>query len=1794
MALDKITGLEMDDKNPPQRDKITGLPMRDPEGPPVRREWRDAALNPYSYVGGPGGSFTQDELNTLPMGTQMLGRDDAFEARALSQGTWEKWKHGLLKAGVTFGGAFTENTLGVAAGLISVLTGGSFSDTALGKTIDGWNEWAQKSFPNYRTREEEEKRGTLAGMWGANFFADSVMNGFAYTAASIASVMVPAGPVLNISRVLRMARAAQNTSKMKTVVNNLAKSSKIGKPIDDIAAEVVDSPNIWSNIKKGALDAVTRTETILGSAMAEANVEARESKNTFLEEYGNRLLEKKRNEYLENNPDATPLELSKIGLSNEEINDLLKNANYVQNMNFATNAVIVGGTNMLTFGRLMLGRHVDDLAKMKKLHTQTKVDIDGKIIDNRSKLRKLYQKVQGDEPLKGWEKIYIGTLRDSMSEAFQEGMQFVSGTAYVDYFGGKMMGGDVHGMGDLMEAFGDAFTELVNSPEGRESMQIGFLIGGGTSTVRSLGERLLGMKDKPTPMEEYLKVANDPDIVGSNLNIRNLNIKELSFLELEAFKAHKAAVESGDVLGAARAYTVMMDAKVVKAVQSGAFEPLLENVKDLHNMTIEEYGKFLGIDPENITEESKQEAIDGMISDLTEKKNLYENIRKHYARNPITPAITGRIIKKIAPNFFRAEQINDMRRQMAMEHMYVTVSNKRFIKKMYEDLNTELKEFAEMWGMDLMEDQATTVSTDFVSGNVWDKASVESYRKKVEKKKEEERKKNKKFTEEDQTDAVKEDFSAINEHLSKWEAFFNYLEKSEDLKKVVERWKENPTMKENILRQINHLTGQKKDDFTVEEVMDIFAKIEEVTENSKQNPEEVTEFEKLMGKYMTLVGDAAFTQGILQLGGIASKMLQLGIMEAELEFNHSYLNTEEQQESLMSEYIRIKEARLMQSIEEFSGELNINALRGLYGANAEQGADNFLIQDYDVEEPSDPLQKRQWFKNAISHYEEQDKLVDDLKKGILKTKYKKYIKSVLEDLKKRQKENEDLLAQNQKDGKSKSIVRNAFHFMQVYLFSDEVTQNMERAVAMTKGLSDKEIMERMSIRILDVEEGKLASPTSQGAITTIPGFNGDGTKGVYVFFDDMMVGGLVDPEYIQINGESVNTSNLYHLRLLNQDFVKMENGKPIGRSVEGEKFVSALATMRNLFLPLREGETTVISGETLSKELDPKINFFNQSFKEEPFESRPTTAEFFAEKFDTFKYSFVEGMDEGIIGVMHIGDKVEYYFFDGNEWSLIEDENTIVNIEKKEQKIPNNWNRSSYIILPAGDSYVKAILDYPLPTEERKQEVFDTLVSKLTHLVELQKQGADVYKSAVAKMSNEERDLLNLENHPRTFFSAKRSEGFLSGDVYFHLFVEKEGYKDNPPRIKLLVKQKDTLASVTIVFNVVNGVLVGSYADVETGDIIIKDMESLVTFLNGRLKEGAENAQTEEKSMFLSQVAIEGIKQDVKGEFESAKMSVTPTAKINFSPKYKNYTNGLKEYYKGRSEKIKASKEIVKEMRRLRALINQVEALNNSFTETDANHIMPLLLKEDPVHLGNTLYKDVEEIRKLLKDLMSKHLEEALTDAEYFIDFVKFVDSFDNTEFKQPSGPSQEERRASGEAIKAQNKRAREEAMEEDELEVDSKEEETSEIQEEETSEAQEVEETQEEETLETQEEEEPQEIDDIKTFLMDIKIPKDKVDQLTEEQLQQLDTSKSEVEIMKDIMNLTTEAPQNSNITPKTNQEMGVSETDVNRQIELIKEKLELDTQISEEDKSKILKVLNTKNQKTIGSLFERFCKKQ
>ena len=245
------------------------------------------------------------------------------EQRARLQGTGEKWLNGISKALVTTAGAVVENTLGIVAGLGELATGGAYYDNFVGKSVDKGNEWMREAMPNYKTQAENDM--TIGQKLGtANFWADTVANGFGYSLGSLATIYLTGGTGL----IARGVSLAGKGAKMNSMYN-LSKAITTGTQLADKTFKASKSQRL--------LSALNTAEMGLYMSLAESSVEARETQKNAYDSIVARELE------------ARGLQ-SEYQLGEKILSDIRDASYSAGNADFIANLAVLAPTNLLMFG----------------------------------------------------------------------------------------------------------------------------------------------------------------------------------------------------------------------------------------------------------------------------------------------------------------------------------------------------------------------------------------------------------------------------------------------------------------------------------------------------------------------------------------------------------------------------------------------------------------------------------------------------------------------------------------------------------------------------------------------------------------------------------------------------------------------------------------------------------------------------------------------------------------------------------------------------------------------------------------------------------------------------------------------------------------------------------------------------------------------------------------------------------------------------------------------------------------------------------------------------------------------------------------------------------------------------------------------------------------------------------------------------------------------------------------------------------------------------------------------------
>lgn len=639
--ISAITGLSLDEINSRVAEsKPENNIIKDIVGKKV-----DTSVQPLAY-GDPIGNLSKKveltNIYTDPLtsytkyGIALNPFTDWNEERALRQSTGEKWKNGLIKAGITTVGAIAENTLGVLAGLGEMATGGSYYDNFIGKGVDNTNEWAQKNLPNYYT-QAEQNQSVLAGMGTANFWADKVANGVGYSLGSIATMWLGTGE-LGLA-----AKAIGGTAKLASKgAQALGIAGKAGAVLEDAAllgskqlAMYRAGKAIETGAKLERMAGVARFSTAaqrLGVAtqmsLAEASVEARETKNRFIEEQTAK--------WQEENPGQDVPE--------DVMNGIMESANAAGNTAFAINLPILATSNLIMFNNMFKGakvgeRAIYDLGKKEAAAGGKAVEWAQKMGD--SKLAVAFTKAG---------RLFNKPLEGIATEGLQEGAQFATSEFSRDYYGAKFS----DGFGDMSKSIGESLSATFGTKEGLENMLIGAIVGGGTSTISRIGGADSKLaKARTANSEKALEALNSGGLTKvmetmeqNDYNVRRANIME----EAQKVMSNPAATSSQKMQSKQafeRAQTQLIRSEARRYSKMGALDYFIEQLDDAKAMPEKDFKEAFGFDVSisllDQTGKSQAEIVDGVKKtvELSEKRALQVEaiLARYQPKNTLLPKL---------------------------------------------------------------------------------------------------------------------------------------------------------------------------------------------------------------------------------------------------------------------------------------------------------------------------------------------------------------------------------------------------------------------------------------------------------------------------------------------------------------------------------------------------------------------------------------------------------------------------------------------------------------------------------------------------------------------------------------------------------------------------------------------------------------------------------------------------------------------------------------------------------------------------------------------------------------------------------------------------------------------------------------------------------------------------------------------------------------------------------------------------------------------------------------------------
>lgn len=494
---------------------------------------------------------------------------DAKEFRARRQSNAEKVTNGFKKSGVTFAASMLENLSSLPAAIyegIDKKPGTSnLWDNPIGRLADSMKGWSEEKYKNYNTNEYEQK--TAVEKLGSKvYWANEILDGFAYSFASMATALIPSAvKFMPMTRGMKIAGKLMNkANKAKTLeaqyklfknlqynragVNSTnSMGQKLIGPKSTGAPKVSQIQTALDNVKANNIakytKAVEQIESATMMSMAESSVEARESRDVYIE---STLAE----------------EAERLGVDMEDLSpDLISKVNEegrtVGNSVFAFNMAVLSLSNGVMFHKA-----IKSGAGMPKSNLYQKVmsragfkDAAGNPIKG-TVMNKLRGYPGGIVPgggkttmynafdemsvfrkaLHGAKQVGKEMFKSGPTELLQENLQLQASHGVVDYHTDKHFDA---GTEDIIKSFNEAFSYSFGSEEGKESMLIGFIVGSIMGGAGELASKIRSPKTKAAEKKAIQEVMNmyNSGLMDNPLNAVNKSMYQGTIIqEMEAIQ----------------------------------------------------------------------------------------------------------------------------------------------------------------------------------------------------------------------------------------------------------------------------------------------------------------------------------------------------------------------------------------------------------------------------------------------------------------------------------------------------------------------------------------------------------------------------------------------------------------------------------------------------------------------------------------------------------------------------------------------------------------------------------------------------------------------------------------------------------------------------------------------------------------------------------------------------------------------------------------------------------------------------------------------------------------------------------------------------------------------------------------------------------------------------------------------------------------------------------------------------------------------------------------------------------
>lgn len=515
-----------------------------------------------------------DRLNDgsyVPRYESFIAGTDNEERLAKKQGAWDKWGRGLSKLVAKTALYGAGGIVNPVYGTIEAIKTGNFNavyNNDFMKWMEDLDTRLNYSLANYYTNAEKQ-RSFLGKMGTANFWANDVLGGMAFTTGALVSEAFWASITGGASLASTAGRLGLRAAG-ETAGKALAKDAFSG--VKSAANAYLRSASKASNVAS----VINNGRFLMTSAGWEASVEA----SHFMKEAELNFVNSYKNAYGKN---PTP----------EELNDFRNQAANAGNTVFAANIGVVGLSNILQFGQYF-GTGLDVASKIdrsinKAFGLGAKFSATGNL-----------ERVSASKLRKGLGVTYNLFKRPFTEGVWEEGTQGVIGETAKSWIKSRFDLEATQRNMDIIDSLKDGFAQTYGTPEGRMEVGIGALIGlfTGVGGGRSTGwGGITEYHNQSELLDAQISNYNSLDVPRSAMNL----INRFSSLnqQISALDRGATAEENKDAYETRQYYNMALFSKFNTEKELGLLDDGAENFRYvLENMSNEDIANEYNISPE--------------------------------------------------------------------------------------------------------------------------------------------------------------------------------------------------------------------------------------------------------------------------------------------------------------------------------------------------------------------------------------------------------------------------------------------------------------------------------------------------------------------------------------------------------------------------------------------------------------------------------------------------------------------------------------------------------------------------------------------------------------------------------------------------------------------------------------------------------------------------------------------------------------------------------------------------------------------------------------------------------------------------------------------------------------------------------------------------------------------------------------------------------------------------------------------------------------------------------------------